>query len=359
LSAEPTITPTPLPRWHIELNGSSFNSKATVVGTFVLDSAIKITAQEPGVGMRTPAEIVEDQHTGLSENAGPSVPCLSWSYLTGNGVSSSPALGSDGAVYVGSEDNNLYALNSGGAFAWSYRTGRTEGSSPAVGSDGSVYVGSWDTALYAIHSSGTLIWSYRTGAQVVSSPALGEDRKVYVGSWDNALYCITQAPTPTPMPETTPTPFPGNYIQLDGVEGGGRRVTLSYRCNLSQYDYRGVPVNIYLGATGGGSSLGDVCSTGSFLKAGNVYLYGPGLKAYKYKGSVGRPTWSGVAFPPQSTAGSVSISLPGKLKGARYGVAFIQSGSGEFVRTDGLPVETTGYLTPSTTSSARQAVDDN
>jgi hypothetical protein len=135
-------------------------------------------------------------------------------------------------------------------------------------------------------------------------------------------------------------------------------VTISYSCNFSPYDYQGVPVNIYLGATGG-SSFGGICDTYSFLNAGNVYLYGPGLKAYKYKGSVGRPTWSGISFPPQSTTGSVTVSLPGKLKGASYGVAFIRSDNGEFIRTDGFPVETTGYLTPSTSNSVRQAVDSN
>ena len=33
-----------------------------------------------------------------------------WEFETGDGVSSSPAIGSDGTVYVGSEDNKLYAI---------------------------------------------------------------------------------------------------------------------------------------------------------------------------------------------------------------------------------------------------------
>ena len=33
-----------------------------------------------------------------------------WEFTTGGGVSSSPAIGSDGTVYVGSHDNNLYAI---------------------------------------------------------------------------------------------------------------------------------------------------------------------------------------------------------------------------------------------------------
>jgi len=54
-------------------------------------------------------------------------------------------------VYVGSDDNNTYALNATtGAKLWSYSTGG-EVSSPTV-VNGVVYVGSWtaDTNVYAI-----------------------------------------------------------------------------------------------------------------------------------------------------------------------------------------------------------------
>ena len=33
-----------------------------------------------------------------------------WKFVTGNYVHSSPAIGTDGTVYVGSEDNKLYAI---------------------------------------------------------------------------------------------------------------------------------------------------------------------------------------------------------------------------------------------------------
>jgi len=33
-----------------------------------------------------------------------------WEFKTGSAVSSSPAIGSDGTVYVGSHDNKLYAI---------------------------------------------------------------------------------------------------------------------------------------------------------------------------------------------------------------------------------------------------------
>ena len=43
---------------------------------------------------------------------------LKWSYSTGGLVQSSPAVGSDGTVYVGSFDNNLYAINPDGTLKW-------------------------------------------------------------------------------------------------------------------------------------------------------------------------------------------------------------------------------------------------
>ena len=70
-----------------------------------------------------------------------------WEYKTGGDVGSSPAIGSDGTIYVGSEDNNLYAMNPDGSKKWAFRTGDDVKSSPAIGSDGTIYVGSEDTYL--------------------------------------------------------------------------------------------------------------------------------------------------------------------------------------------------------------------
>jgi hypothetical protein len=45
------------------------------------------------------------------QSKAPSKPVtLLWEFETGDGVRSSPALGSDGTVYVGSKDRKLYAI---------------------------------------------------------------------------------------------------------------------------------------------------------------------------------------------------------------------------------------------------------
>ena len=78
-------------------------------------------------------------------------------------------------------------------------------SSPAIGPDGTVYVGSWDNKLYAINGkSGVKLWEFKTGGRVYSSPAIGSDGTVYVGSGDKRLYAIKTdskglAKSPWPM----------------------------------------------------------------------------------------------------------------------------------------------------------------
>ena len=78
---------------------------------------------------------------------------LKWAFPTGNNVFSSPAIDSDGTVYVGSYDNNLYAINPDGTQKWLFHTGGSVSSSPVVGSDSTIYVGSDDSNLYAIEGS--------------------------------------------------------------------------------------------------------------------------------------------------------------------------------------------------------------
>ncbi len=118
---------------------------------------------------------------------------LKWSYQTLKRVSSSPAIGSNGTIYVGLNGypyGGLTALNANGSFKWNFITGGYVSSSPAIDSDGTLYFGSTNKKLYALNSDGTLKWKYQTGDDITSSPAIGVDGTVYVGSQDNKLYAL-------------------------------------------------------------------------------------------------------------------------------------------------------------------------
>src|SRR5439155_22971134 len=76
---------------------------------------------------------------------------------------SSPVV-SDGVVYFGSSDTNVYALDAAtGAVKWKFKTAEVVHSSPAL-ANGTLFVGSWDTYLYALDAaSGKEKWRFKTG----------------------------------------------------------------------------------------------------------------------------------------------------------------------------------------------------
>ncbi|MDE2641804.1 MAG: PQQ-binding-like beta-propeller repeat protein [Verrucomicrobiota bacterium] len=81
---------------------------------------------------------------------------LIWEFETESYVATSPSIGADGTVYVGSDDRNVYALDGKiGAKQWKFRTGSYVASSPAIVADGTVYVGSRDYNVYAFETSST------------------------------------------------------------------------------------------------------------------------------------------------------------------------------------------------------------
>lgn len=114
---------------------------------------------------------------------------LDWSLKTGDEIRGS-ASSASGAVYVGSYDGQLYALDeSDGSVRWRFRTQRGIVSRPAPFAEMVVF-GSEDKSVYAVsRSSGRAIWSFRTDAPVRSSPLMDE-KACYVGSDDGYLYRI-------------------------------------------------------------------------------------------------------------------------------------------------------------------------
>ena len=144
-----------------------------------------------------------------------------WSYYSAENFFTSPAVGASGTVYGGAYDNVLYAFDPSGALSWSYDTGVPMSlSSPALDSDGAVYVGtlafSGPAMMLCLSSAGEFTWSYRTSGDITSSPAIGLDERLYVGAMDRRLYAFFD-PTATPTP-TAPTPTPTSTPTLGPPE---------------------------------------------------------------------------------------------------------------------------------------------
>jgi len=133
----------------------------------------------------------DNNNTGRSPFVGPQTANLVWNYTLGKGIYGSPVIGSDGTVYVGSWDNNVYAFYPDGTLKWSFPTGNAVWSTPALDTDGTIYVGSNDKYLYAFNPNGTLKWKYGTEYAVYSSsPAIGADGTIVFGEYGNNVYCL-------------------------------------------------------------------------------------------------------------------------------------------------------------------------
>jgi len=116
-----------------------------------------------------------------------------WEFKTNSNIYSSPAIGKDGTIYVGSLDNSLYAINPDGTKKWEFLTGGSIFASPTIGTDGTIYIASWDEILYAINPDGTTKWVYSLGHENTSSPAIDKNGTIYIGTCDphHSLYALS------------------------------------------------------------------------------------------------------------------------------------------------------------------------
>jgi outer membrane protein assembly factor BamB len=209
-----------------------------------LSAAPAVISAEPPGGAGAPMFRFGPEHRGRSPGRVPvKKPEIVWSYETGGSVTSSPAIGPDGAILVGSHDGELHVVTREGKALWRFATGDMIFSSPALFRGAVAYIGSDDDhlyaldltarralwrfkvgactrtigvgpdasrcdadagptlgpngvvytggdAVYAINPDGTLRWRYATGGHVSSAPALLPDGTVIAGCQDNLVYAI-------------------------------------------------------------------------------------------------------------------------------------------------------------------------
>ncbi len=111
--------------------------------------------------------------------------------VPGLGGASSPVIGPEGLVYVGTTAGLVAAAADGAAIRWTADAGDTTASSPAIGDDGTIYVGNAAGALEAFDGSGARVFRWESGASGAGSPAVGPDGTVYIATADGALHAVT------------------------------------------------------------------------------------------------------------------------------------------------------------------------
>jgi len=209
---------------------------------FALAKLTVLPRQTP-FGAPWPMFLHDPQHTGRSSVPGPADPVAKWKIPLSTSLSS-PAVASDGTMFIGTKDKSLAALRPSGEMVWTLSD--TEGrkgwvrSSPAVATartpqgkpESAVYAVCPPSTLVAVSQAGKLLWEARLasdgggysspvvrpdgticaadgseisafapdgtelwrvklGGVTVSSPAAARDGTVYIGCDDGALYAIS------------------------------------------------------------------------------------------------------------------------------------------------------------------------
>lgn len=175
-----------------------------------------------------------------------------WAFRTGKGIFSTPFIGGDGTVYVGSADTRFYAIAPNGRRRWSFKTGNIIDSAGVIGAydprlrtnpitfgsgdeylyhlrsdrrrmsrrartiwrlkapdvsvqgqivdwwegnaeigpGGTIYAGNTDGTAYAINPNGKIRWGFHAGNSVWTAAAFGEDGMSYWGSLDLNVYAL-------------------------------------------------------------------------------------------------------------------------------------------------------------------------
>ncbi|HEY2744523.1 MAG TPA: PQQ-binding-like beta-propeller repeat protein, partial [Polyangia bacterium] len=126
-----------------------------------------------------------------------------WSYRTGKGVFSSPIVGSDGTIYIGSADRTFYALAPDGSVKWSLLTGEIIDSAGLLDDGGRVIFGSGDGVLRALDArTGNSVWMTPADSPDVTSAfinwfegnvALSPSGALYVPNDNHFVYAVDRA----------------------------------------------------------------------------------------------------------------------------------------------------------------------
>jgi outer membrane protein assembly factor BamB len=161
----------------------------------------------PALGIGTDGTLYIGTNNGYLNALNPGNLSLKWSVrlnnatlpnmTSPNSMYTTPAIGFNGTIYIGSNEGNLYAVNPlNGSLKWVYRigTGYPLQSSPMIDSDGNIYFGAGQN-VYSLGDAGEhgfMRWlsPFATNGHVNSSPALGQNGFLYFGSDDGFVYAI-------------------------------------------------------------------------------------------------------------------------------------------------------------------------
>jgi outer membrane protein assembly factor BamB len=148
-----------------------------------------------------------------------------WPFEAEEAIWATPLV-AEGRVYVASMDHHLYCLDAEtGQEIWKEKLGGAIAAQPIL-EDGILYVGTFDGKVYAIHAdTGKRVEGFEptsAGNWIWSEP-LAADGQLYVTSLDGKLYALD------PASGASLPPYPYNSGQVDGTQDGIRAAPVHAR----------------------------------------------------------------------------------------------------------------------------------
>ncbi|MFH1521168.1 MAG: PQQ-binding-like beta-propeller repeat protein [Candidatus Micrarchaeota archaeon] len=170
-----------------------------------------------------------------------------WHTKFGTGVTTTPSISNDGnTIYIGigvisldktiEDAGQIVALTKNGAVKWKFDVKLWVEGPSTIGSDGIIYTGTKEGDIYAINPDGTEKWRFSTTDGVSASPAISHDGStIYVGSWDTYMYALDSNDGTLKWKFKTPDAFEGitssAVISSDGTIYFGSNSGMFYAFN--------------------------------------------------------------------------------------------------------------------------------
>lgn len=176
---------------------------STATWTFALPTPAS-TNSTPAIGNGV---VVFGDGDGVLYGINPSNGQVVWTQRNVPATTSSPAIaGGNSTIYVGSDTGTVWAVDTTGAQVWDKPTGAAVVSSPAIGPDGSVWIGSQSGILYRFQSN------------VITPPPPPNTPVPGATSTPTPTATATPAPTGTPVKAVTPLSFSLRGKVKDGTK---------------------------------------------------------------------------------------------------------------------------------------------
>ena len=118
---------------------------------------------------------------------------LKWKFPAGAEILCSATVWND-KILFGAGNGKFFAVNPLGKEVWTFDAQAAIYSSPVVDNKGVVYFGTNEAKLFAVDTEkGKLVWKNEDARFSIESKPFVTDDSVYFGSWDGYLYCVNKS----------------------------------------------------------------------------------------------------------------------------------------------------------------------